>query len=529
MENQFMELGLNEALLNAVKAMGFETPTEVQRRAIPFILDNRDVIVRSKTGSGKTGAFSLPILHRIQSGELALILTPTRELALQIDADIALMKKFMDTRTTVVYGQHNMNKETEELVDAQIITGTPGRVWDHIQQGNIDVKRIKYMVLDEADRMLDMGFFDQVVRIVKKTPEDRATMLFSATMPPEISKLAKRYMQSPEIIEIISETKTVDTIKQSYFRIERDEKQAVLDRVLKFYQPDSCMIFCNTRIAVDKVDVFLKRKGYHSDALHGANTQNSRTRTLQRFKKGDRQILVATDVAARGLHVEDLSLVINYDVPNDKDNYIHRIGRTGRAGNGGIAISFVTKDEIMSLYEIEEHVGVLIDDEEPPTEEMANQAVEASESKWKHRKRYEHKEVKESFKEPREQRERAKGDMDKAQSRKKPKPKHKGDEHKKSDLVEGGASPKKVVKNTQKVPMKPQSKSSERDVESKNPIKTENNPPSKYKVKIESTSKFVASQESVSKQNNPIQNPAKTETQSNKGILAKIKQIFKKA
>lgn len=529
MKNTFLELGLKEALIKAVEKMGFETPTEVQRRAIPLILDRKDVIVRSKTGSGKTGAFSLPILHQIKEDELALILTPTRELALQIDHDMTEMRAFMKLDATVVYGQHNMSKEIDALKTAQIITGTPGRVWDHIQQKNINVGKIKYVVLDEADRMLDMGFFDQVIRIVRKTPEDRLTLLFSATMPPEISKMAKKYMNEPEIVEIESETKTVDTIKQSYYKVERPEKSEIIDRILKFYQPDSCMIFCNTRIAVDKVDIYLKKQGYHSDALHGANTQNSRTRTLQRFKKGDKQILVATDVAARGLHVDDLSLVINFDVPNDKDNYIHRIGRTGRAGNGGIAITLVTKDDLMSLYEIEEHVGVLIDEEEPPTLEAAQEAFEQSEGKWKLRKRYEHREKvsapraktpktsKGSSKAPVKTKEQSERTNRKVHVES---PKKAHVESTKKAQMEGV---KKVQKKSLDKAKKPVAKQAQRPVDDKG---TESAKTSLYSVKITSTSEYLAQKKA---QENQRQTQVTTaESKQKEGLLAKLFSRFKK-
>jgi superfamily II DNA/RNA helicase len=548
MENQFEQLGLKEELVKAVEAMGFVEPTEVQQRAIPIILDNRDVIVRSKTGSGKTGAFSLPILHSLSGDETALILTPTRELALQIDQDIRKMKQFMSLKTTVVYGQHNMNKEIETLKDAQIITGTPGRVWDHIQQKNLKLNNVKYMVLDEADRMLDMGFFDQVIRIVKKTPEDRMTMLFSATMPPEIAKMAKRYMKAPEIIEIASETKTVDTIKQSYYRVERDEKNTILNRTLRYYQPDSCMIFCNTRIGVDRVDTYLKRKGYHSDALHGANSQSNRTRTLQRFKRGDNQILVATDVAARGLHVEDLSLVINYDVPNEKDNYIHRIGRTGRAGNGGIAISLVTKDDIMSLYEIEEHVGVLIDEEEPPTEAMADEAFENSNSKWKHKKREMPKvETESADRMKRNRKPRGKKPVDGSKTNtedaKRSEESRSKSSYKRSDGTQRVKAGNKRPDETSRVKddiqrskatvtnekaRKPKSPKQPHGDARKDQATQEQPAANAYRIHVASTTKFVENQkqQSNSQTTNPV--PEKAEVQQSSGLIGKITRLFKR-
>lgn len=390
MEKKFNELGISEAIIKAIEAMGFTAPTEVQEKAIPHILNKEDLIVMSKTGSGKTGAFGIPIIQSVKAnpkGPEALILTPTRELAVQVDSDLKLMAKHSSVKTTAVYGQHNMNSEIQALKNGiTIVTGTPGRVQDHIRQGNLVTHQIKYLVLDEADRMLDMGFIDQVVRIIKSLPKNRVTLLFSATMPPEIQKICKAYMNEPSVVEIESETKTVDSIQQCYYRVEPNEKRTQLYRILAARQPESCMVFCNTRAEVDKVHAFLQRKGYVTEALHGANSQSSRMRTIKGFKDNSFQILVATDVAARGIHVDDLSLVINYDVPIEKDSYVHRIGRTGRAGHGGIAISLVTSNEIMSLYEIEEHVGALIEEEELPSEDAVQAGVAVLEERIKKEK-----------------------------------------------------------------------------------------------------------------------------------------------
>lgn len=386
MENQFSNLGIKEPIVKALESMGFISPTDVQKKAIPHVLNSKDLIVMSKTGSGKTGAFGIPVLQSVDNatqGPQALILTPTRELAVQVDSDLKLMSKNLKINTTAVYGQHNITTEISVIENGvAVITGTPGRVFDHINKKTISTKTIRYLILDEADRMLDMGFIDQVVKIIKALPKNRVTMLFSATMPNEIQRICREYMKDPITIELESDTKTVDTIKQLYYRVKPDEKRTQLDRLLKLEQPDSCMVFCNTRHVVDRVNDFLLRKGYVVDSLHGANTQTSRTRTIQKFKKGALQVLVATDVAARGIHIDDLTLVINYDVPSEKDSYVHRIGRTGRAGNGGKAITLVTTSEVRSLYEIEEHTGVLIDEEELPTDEAVREAVKNASGKW---------------------------------------------------------------------------------------------------------------------------------------------------
>ncbi len=385
MENSFSSLGILPPILQALEEMGFETPTEVQRRAIPHILNSEDLIVMSKTGSGKTAVFGVSMLQLIDpsvEGPQGLILTPVRELAVQVDSDIKKMAKHLTHRTTAVYGQHNINTEVQALNKGiTIVTGTPGRVYDHIQHGNLNTKNIRFLVLDEADRMLDMGFLDQVKRIIRALPKNRVTLLFSATMPPEIHRICSDYMKNPATIEIESQTKTVDTIQQEYYRVQHNEKRTQLNRLLLVEQPDSCMIFCNTRIAVDQVQSFLTKQGYASEALHGDIPQAKRTKTISQFKQGEFHILVATDVAARGIHIDNLSLVINYDVPVEKDSYVHRIGRTGRAGNGGRAVSLVTSDDIMSLYEIEEHIGVMIPETELPSEETFNKR-KAEASEW---------------------------------------------------------------------------------------------------------------------------------------------------
>jgi len=386
MEKKFNELGLIQPIMQAVEDMGFETPTEVQSVVIPQILEKKDLIVMAKTGSGKTAAFGIPILQLIDSevkGPQGLILTPTRELAVQVDSDIKLLSKHMKLTTTAVYGQHNINTEVEAMKKgASLITGTPGRVYDHINRKQLKTNNIKFVVLDEADRMLDMGFIDQVVKIIKTIPRDRVTLLFSATMPPAIKRICQSYMNNPKTIELGTDTKTVDSIKQIYYRAEANDKKNQLDRLLKFYQPESCMVFCNMRVDVDRVNAFLEKKGYYTEAIHGMKTQSNRMRTIDQFKTSKVQVMVATDVAARGIHVDDLSIVINYNVPVEKDSYVHRIGRTGRAGNGGLAISLVSTDEIMSLYELEEHVGALIEEATLPSDAEVEAAVEKATGKW---------------------------------------------------------------------------------------------------------------------------------------------------
>lgn len=373
MKSQFKDMELSSEIIRALTEMAFTTPTEVQSRSIPMVLERKDLIVMSKTGSGKTGAFGIPILEMVKRGNgipKGLIVVPTRELAVQVASDLKKMAKYKKVRVAVVYGQHSMQREIEAFKKGvEVVVGTPGRLNDHIRQGNLRVNKIDFLVLDEADRMLDMGFIDQVESIIVKTPKERITMLFSATMPTSIQSLSRKYMKDAEVVSLESETLTVDTISQSYYRVEAVEKRKQLHRLLQYIEPESCIVFCNTRMNVEMVHAYLERKGYATKSLHGANSQSHRLRAIDQFKQERFQVLCATDVAARGLHINDLSLVVNFDVPQDKDSYVHRIGRTGRAGNGGRAITLVTKDELMSLYEIEEHVGVLIEEAEIPTDE----------------------------------------------------------------------------------------------------------------------------------------------------------------
>ncbi len=384
MKKSFQDLGISPPILQAIDEMGFQTPTEVQSRVIPHILNQKDMIVISKTGSGKTAVFGIPLLQMTDTDALepqGLILTPTRELAVQIDNDLKQMSAYLPHKTVAVYGQHSMHAEIQALKKgASIVIGTPGRVYDHIRHGNLKVKKIRFLVLDEADRMLDMGFIDQVFKIIKTIPKSRTTLLLSATIPTEIQHICRGYMKHPQTVEIESPTRTVDTIRQTYCRVNKNEKRTQLHRILMTERPDSCLIFCNTRYAVDQVQSFLVSKGYASQAIHGEIPQKKRLTIMQQFKQGGFPILVATDVAARGIHIDDLSLVINYDVPLEKDNYIHRIGRTGRAGKGGRAITLVTGDDIISLYEIEEHTGSMIEEAELPSDVEITACKAAAES-----------------------------------------------------------------------------------------------------------------------------------------------------
>ncbi len=367
----FNQYEIGDEVVKALADMGYSQPTEVQEQTIEKILAGKDLIVNAKTGSGKTAAFGVPLIEKISKGEKnprALVMTPTRELAIQVAKELSAIGKYKKLKSYTVYGQHNIDVEIGELKKGvDLIIGTPGRLLDHLKRGTLNPQAIKYVVLDEADRMLDMGFIDQVSDILKQLPKQRDTYLFSATMPFEVRSIAWEYMQEPDTVEISSDTMTVDLIEQQYIRSERHKKRVYLDRFLAIEKPNACIVFCNTRRCVDMVVDFLKQNKYSVEALHGAISQARRTKTIERFKKAQFHILVATDVAARGLHIDNLDLVINYDVPLDNDNYVHRVGRTGRAGNGGKAISLVTGEDLMTLYEIEEHIGVLIKEVDPPS------------------------------------------------------------------------------------------------------------------------------------------------------------------
>ncbi len=376
-EYSFKDYNLDARVLSALESIGFTKPTEVQSKVIPYANEGRDLIVLSKTGSGKTASFGIPIVNKIidkaEHKAKALVLTPTRELALQVCSDVEKIASKSDLKTVCVYGQHNMSTEVAELdKGVDLIFGTPGRVLDHLRSGTMGLESLEYFVLDEADRMLNMGFIDQVEAIINFLPEDRQTMLLSATIPYEIMNISWQYMKNPKEIKLESETKTVERVKQIYYRVEPNRKRAGLYKIISLYRPESLIIFCNTRWQVDRVKQFLEEKGFSAKGIHGGVSQSGRTKTMNAFKKGNNDILVATDVAARGIHVDDLEMVINYDVPNEKDNYVHRIGRTGRIGKSGLAVTLACSDDMYALYEIEEHIGAMISEVEFPPDDRMN-------------------------------------------------------------------------------------------------------------------------------------------------------------
>lgn len=352
----FTNIDLSEKLQHGISDMGYEAATSIQAQSIPLILQGFDVIGRSQTGSGKTAAFGLPALEIIDSSMnpktiQILILCPTRELALQGCEELNKFSKYKQEINIVpIFGGESYDRQISALrKGCQIVIGTPGRIMDHMRRGNLNFKEIKMVVLDEADEMLDMGFVEDIETILKESPETRQTVLFSATMSPAVLKITKRFQKNPKLVEIESKQMTVDTIEQISYKITKVSKIDALNRLLDFYTPDAAIIFCNTKRTVDNLTEELTTRGFAAQALHGDLRQASRTQVMKRFKEGKFNILVATDVAARGIDVNNIEIVFNYDLPIEYEYYVHRIGRTGRAGKSGRAFTLVQGRSQMEL------------------------------------------------------------------------------------------------------------------------------------------------------------------------------------
>lgn len=344
----FTELNLPEEIIRAVADMGFAEATEIQSKAIPAMLEGRDIVGKSNTGTGKTAAFGIPVIADIQrnGGKVpeALILCPTRELAMQVCDEIRKFSAYMPwIRPCAVYGGASMDKQITELRrGANIVVGTPGRIMDHIRRKTLKLDCLKTLVLDEADEMLNMGFREDIEEILRFVPEERRTALFSATMPPPIMAITKQYQHDPVIIKVESSARTVDSIEQKYFDVPMGRKTDALRVLLIALEPKLSMVFCNTKKMVDELTEALVSKGFKAAGLHGDMKQQSRTQVLNAFKAGTINVLIATDVAARGIDVDNVDAVFNYDLPQDNEYYIHRIGRTGRAGKSGAAYTIIS-------------------------------------------------------------------------------------------------------------------------------------------------------------------------------------------
>ncbi|WP_017150063.1 DEAD/DEAH box helicase [Bacillus bingmayongensis] len=381
----FKEYALSKEIVRALTGLKYEQPTEVQGKIIPVALEKKDLVVKSQTGSGKTASFGIPLCEMVKWEEnkpQALILTPTRELAAQVKEDITNIGRFKRIKAIAIYGKSPFARQKLELKQkTHIVVGTPGRVLDHIEKGTFSLERLKYLVIDEADEMLNMGFIDQVEAIIDELPTNRMTMLFSATLPEDVENLSRTYMKSPVNIEIKASGITTDKIEHSLLNVREEEKFSLLKDITTVENPDSCIIFCRTQENVDHIFRQLKRSGYPCDKLHGGMVQEDRFAVMNDFKRGKFRYLVATDVAARGIDIENITHVINYDIPLEKESYVHRTGRTGRAGNSGKAITFVTPYEDRFLTEIEEYIGFEISQMDNPSKEDVAKKTAAFEDK----------------------------------------------------------------------------------------------------------------------------------------------------
>lgn len=353
----FNEFGLHPQLLQAITELGYEESTPIQSQSIPIAMTGRDMIGQAQTGTGKTAAFSIPLINNIDVKEsriVALIMCPTRELAIQVSEEIAKLSKYRGVRTLPIYGGQEIGRQIRALKQRpQVIIGTPGRLLDHINRKTIKLDDVKHVVLDEADEMLDMGFMEDITSILSLVPEDRQTMLFSATMPTNIQKLAQRFLKDPEHVSVIPKQVSAPSINQAYIEVNERMKFDALSRLLDMEAPELAIVFGRTKRRVDELSEALQKRGYSADGLHGDLSQNQRDAVMRKFRDGSIEVLVATDVAARGLDVSGVSHVVNFDLPQDPESYVHRIGRTGRAGREGTAWSFVTPRELDHLHFIE--------------------------------------------------------------------------------------------------------------------------------------------------------------------------------
>ncbi|WP_066067495.1 DEAD/DEAH box helicase [Neobacillus soli] len=363
--SDFLSLGISEVVVEKLRGQGVAKPTPIQEQAIPFVMKGNDIIAQAQTGTGKTFAFILPILEKINHDAdhvQALVVTPTRELALQITAEFEKMIADIEgVDVLAVYGGQDVAKQLKKLKrNPQIVVGTPGRLLDHIRRETVRLSEISFLVLDEADQMLHIGFLGEVEDIIRETPASRQTMLFSATIPPEIRQLAKKHMREPEYIQVEKTQGPADNVNQVAIHTTDRAKQGTLIQLVESYRPFLAVIFCRTKRRVSKLYDVLKANGFSCDELHGDLSQAKRERVMKRFRDAEVQLLIATDVAARGLDVEGVTHVFNYDIPQDAESYVHRIGRTGRAGMTGLAITFYSSADEPMLELIEKELNITI-------------------------------------------------------------------------------------------------------------------------------------------------------------------------
>lgn len=379
---KFEDMGLTVDILKAVKYMGFEEASPIQAKAIPLMKEGYDVIGQAQTGTGKTAAFGIPLLEKIDPRNKklqAVILCPTRELAIQVADELRNLAKYMHgIKLVPIYGGQEIVKQIRSLKSGtQIIVGTPGRVMDHMRRKTIKMDHVHTVVLDEADEMLNMGFLEDMETILSSIPEERQTLLFSATMPKAILEITKKFQKNAQLVKVTKKELTVPNIEQYYYEVKPKNKEEVLTRLLDIYNPKLSVVFCNTKKEVDLLVQALLGRGYFAAALHGDLKQEQRDRVMQGFRSGKTDILVATDVAARGIDVDDVEAVFNYDLPQDDEYYVHRIGRTGRAGRGGKAFSFVTGKEVYKIKEIQRYCKTKIYAQKVPSlNDVANTKME---------------------------------------------------------------------------------------------------------------------------------------------------------
>ena len=357
---KFDELNIDERILRAIEDMGFEETSPIQTQAIPAVCEGIDVVGQAQTGTGKTAAYTIPMLMKIDpqiKKPQAIVLCPTRELAVQVAEEIRKLAKYMsDIKVLPVYGGQEIVRQIKSLkTGVQIIVGTPGRVMDHMRRKTVKFDNINMVILDEADEILDMGFREDMETILTETPEDRQTVMFSATMPKAIMDIARNFQKDARIIKVVRKELTVSNIEQFYYEVRPKNKTEVLCRLIDIYNPRLSVVFCNTKRQVDELISELKGRGYFADGIHGDMKQQQRDRVMDDFRSGKVDILIATDVAARGIDVDDVDMVFNYDIPQDEEYYVHRIGRTGRAGRSGMALSFISGKEVYKLKDIERY------------------------------------------------------------------------------------------------------------------------------------------------------------------------------
>ena len=357
---RFEELGIEPKILRGITDMGFEEATPIQSKAIKVILEGKDIVGQAQTGTGKTAAFGIPMLQNIDPKSKALqaiVLCPTRELAIQVAEEIRKLAKFLHgIKVLPIYGGQEISKQIRSLkAGTQLVIGTPGRVMDHMRRKTVKFDKVKMIALDEADEMLNMGFRDDIETILKQIPEERQTILFSATMPKAIMDITKKYQTNAEIVKVVRKELTVPNIEQYYYEVRPKNKKEVLSRLLDIYDPKLSVVFCNTKRMVDELVSDLQGRGYFAEGLHGDLKQSQRDRVMNGFRNGKTEILVATDLAARGIDVDDVDAVFNYDLPQDDEYYVHRIGRTGRAGRVGRAFTFVVGKEVYKLRDIQRY------------------------------------------------------------------------------------------------------------------------------------------------------------------------------